>query len=149
MIYSVEIRGQKNQENSDDWPDLKSSLIFNFESKNAQINYSIVFKSINQQFEFKSENFILFLQPVNELENLRQKLKTFLNSQHKQFCFEPAEPNFELSLEKDDFNGFKLYCWIDNGNANFEHYTWDALGFRLYLGKSDLENFIEKIPEFK
>ncbi len=149
MIHSVELRGQKNQKIKEgNWPDLKTVLIFNFQKQNGQIHYSIRFLSLNKKLEFDSKNFILFLQPINELENLREKLQTFLKSEHKQFRFEPAEPNFELILEKDDFDGFKLYCWIDNGNADFAHYTWDSIGLRLYIEKNDLQDFINNIPEF-
>jgi hypothetical protein len=143
MPQSLTIRGQKNLESSDGWPDLCSFLSFIFEDAPTQkenwLKYRIKFSSPTRTLEFASDNFLLCFKPTNELEQLKKELKTFLSSKQKTYRFEPVEPNFELVFEKDDEGGIKLYCWVDNGNAECSHYTWDAIGLRLYCGAQDFK----------
>lgn len=149
MPRYLTIRGQKNQEMSGNWPDLCSSLTFAFapmsEANPNWLQYSIEFKTPTRKFEFHSENFLLCLQPSDELAQLCSEIKAFLASNQRHYRFEPVEPNFELLLEKDSEGDLKLTCWIDNGNADCSHYTWDALGIRLYV---DSEELLKALEEF-
>lgn len=132
-------------------PNRESSLILQINEKtsNAQwINYSVIFKTPRREIKFESENLLLCLSPANELVALKEQLNNFLNNpkQHL-YRFEPVEPNFEITLEKEPEEGLKLTFWMDNGNADCEYYTWDALGLRLYTDINELIGFVEQLEK--
>jgi hypothetical protein len=151
MTNSLFIRGQKNQGPADGWPDLVSSLCFTFTDFKPQENwlqYSINFETPTKQIQFNSKNFVFCKQPTNELIQLRDELEAFLNSNTQTtYRFEPVEPNIELMLEKDLNDTIKLYCWIDNGNADCSYYTWDAVGLRLFTNKQLMQNFLSELNQ--
>ncbi len=158
MPFNLSIRSSKNQVLDHNWPDLESSfnLIFqdpktsqrkNCHESNAWINYSIVFKSPNREISFESKSYLLCLKPVSEINRLKKEIEAFLLSDQKSFSFEPLEPNLELVLEKSNNGKFKLFCWIDNGNAELTHYTWDSFGLRLYTDKEEINKFLSQIDE--
>ena len=148
------IRGQKIQTalpGAHPLPNRESSLsllIHPFERGCQWVQYSIIWQTPSRELKFESESFLLCLSPVNELLELKKQLKAFLTEDKaKIFQYEPTEPCFELMLEKDEQQGIKFFFWLDNGNADYEYYTWDALGIRLYTDPQEIEAFIQQIDQ--
>ncbi|MDX1920493.1 MAG: hypothetical protein SFU25_07155 [Candidatus Caenarcaniphilales bacterium] len=134
--------------------DCETSVLINFKnfSKDKKwLQYSLELKNPLKTLDFKSDNFLLCLSPMNELNKLHKDLKTFLTSPEINFYrFEPVEPCFELTVEKDtigESKGIKLHLWVDSGNAEFAYYTWDAFGIRLYTTQEEINNFVEGLEE--
>lgn len=155
LIQKLIIRSQKNQTfpeinnellNQDCESSISISLFGKKENKNW-INYSLELKNPNSTYSFSSDNFLLCLSPVNELKRLLKDLQSFLTSSDKHFYrFEPVEPCFEFTLEKDlvgEVQGIKLHFWVDSGNAEFAYYTWDAFGMRLYTNQDEIKSFMQ------
>ncbi len=145
MTFSLELKGQKSEGPDDGWPELQTSLkLLLTKTSERLLQYSISFTAPNAQLHFSSKEFVLYLSPVNELENLAKEIDEFLKSSLKVFRFEPNEPNFELVIERANFKTFKLYFWVDGGNA-IHHSTWDGIGLRLFLSKEELNSFTDSI----
>lgn len=158
MLFSFKINGKDNTGGlSGDLLDIRTSLEFSFYPSSSdvnnkkELNYSIKWRSGERILEFTSSNYVLFLHPKNELLRLAEGIKNFLDSEQKKtYRFEPAEPCFELTLEKySESSLIKIYLWLDNGNfAESAYYTWDALGFRLCCERQELELFAEGIRSY-
>ena len=145
MTYSVEIRSEKNTKINPNWPDLKSALKFDFhwQSRTNSLLYQITISTPSQNLIFNSANFSLTKEEINKLS---AGLQNFLNHKKIQtWRFEPLEPNFELIVSKTKLKGITLYFWLDQGNADFHHYTWDALGLRFYTNHHDLQTWSEEL----
>ncbi len=147
----IKIQGQKNQNQlSPSLNDLNTALIFDFKldeiikDKNIWLPYQLSIETPSFNQSFQSKNFLLCLNPKNEISFLKLNLYDFLNSEKPKFTFEAIEPCFELSIKRAE-KGFKLYFWLDSGNTYFEYYTWDALGLRLFLGNDDLKGFVNSL----
>ena len=88
--------------------------------------------------------FAFSLQPKNELKTLVKLIKNFLDDEkQKVLKFEPADPSFELNLEKGHAGEYKVYIWVDAGNTKHLEYTWDAQGLRFYTTKENILSFID------
>lgn len=86
------------------------------------------------------------LSPLDEVERLVRGLGRFLESGEKEFSFEPSEPNFELSVRREEL-GFSAVCFIDSGNQHWDHATWDGLGLRMFTTKEHLSGFLTQLKE--
>jgi hypothetical protein len=159
-IYTLCIKGQKNQNRvpeslkqnnlAEDWPDYVSQLVINLDltNKNSKwLHYSLKFEGPFRTEDFTSESFLLCRKPIDELSHLYNEVMDFISNPKKNlFLFEPVEPCFELRLEKTSGGqAVKLYCWVDNGNSDLKHYTWDALGMRLLTDLDELEHFASQL----
>lgn len=157
MLFSLKINGKDNTGGlGGDLLDIRTSLEFSFYPPSSdvnnkkELNYSIKWRSGERILEFTSSNYVLFLHPKNELLRLSEGIKNFLDSKEKKtYRFEPAEPCFELTLEKySESSLIKIYLWLDNGNfAENAYYTWDALGFRLCCEHQELVLFAEGVKQ--
>lgn len=92
----------------------------------------------------------------NEITILHEQIKAFIENPAKQeLFFEPADPSFELRIERTRHNEaankildlseeeFKIYLWIDGGNSTRLMYAWDAEGIRFLASKTAINGFIE------
>lgn len=94
----------------------------------------------------KVGQFAFSLKPKNELETLVSLIEKFLsNDEQKTMSFEPADPSFELNIERTHGDEFKVYIWIDAGNTKQLEYTWDAQGLRFFATKEKLESFVSEL----
>jgi hypothetical protein len=132
----------------------KIEFAFKPSNKADELNYSILLSSGKRGYSFESDNFVVYLHGINELQGLKKGLHDFLyNKQIEYYRFEPLEPCFELLFHKDKLStqskptsaGVKAYCWVDSGNAEFDFYTWDAMGLRLYTSTQQLETFYNQL----
>jgi hypothetical protein len=149
--------------NDNNDPNSKVSLEFNLLEtitidKASWLNYEIIFRIGQEAYKFSSKNrkaitalgtvgeigkFALSIAPYNELESFTKGLQSFLDSNTQSYRFEPADPSFELILERTiDPNEIKVYCWIDAGNTQQLVYTWDGLGLRFVTSRVSIEEFI-------
>ncbi|MDJ0626098.1 MAG: hypothetical protein QNJ31_07015 [Candidatus Caenarcaniphilales bacterium] len=128
---------------------LSSSLILNIQAlpeDSSWLSCSILFETPSKTYSFSSSNIVLALKPINELKRLKLELENFLELENlKSYRFEPVEPSFELNFEKIDFNEFKVLVWVDNANLEFDFYSWDAIGMRLYSDRKLLEDFLTQL----
>ncbi len=88
--------------------------------------------------------FTFNIKPHNEIEKLSKQINDFINNpKREEMFFEPADPSFELRIERTRHSEdeFKIYLWIDGGNSSKLEYTWDAEGLRFLVSKSKLQNF--------
>ena len=124
--------------------------------KASWLNYEIIFHVGQEQHKFSSKNrqaitalgtvgeigkFAFAIEPYNELEVLIKGIESFLESTTQTYRFEPADPSFELILERTiDPNEIKVYCWVDAGNTQQLVYTWDGLGLRFVTTKEELKH---------
>jgi len=125
-------------------------------------NYRLIFHNGEKKYVFESikktaktflgtegeiGKFALSIAPYNELEVFHKSLYKFLDKDSLSFNFEPADPSFEINIEKLPlFSGepqsYKCYVWIDAGNSSQLEYTWDAMGLRFLTGKAEIEEFL-------
>lgn len=89
--------------------------------------------------------FAFAIKPHNELEVFKASFNKFINSDKKDFRFEPSDPSFELIIERiaviHGEENFKVYFWVDAGNTKALEYTWDSIGVRFICSKDKLANF--------
>ncbi|MBI2996160.1 MAG: hypothetical protein HYY52_05575 [Candidatus Melainabacteria bacterium] len=136
--------------------EIKSSLELIFLKDKTEIPYKIILQSAEKKliYELSQENkgagdYVLALKPINEIENLINGIKNFLNDKEtKMFAFEPIEPSFEFILERAH-KGYSAMCWIDAGNVISNHYTWDGLGIRFFTTEKNLLSFVEELSKEK
>src|SRR5262245_27147966 len=64
--------------------------------------------------------------PKDEMAHLLYLLNEMRALRSNKLSFEPAEPFFEMSIERSDDHGLKVEVWLDAGNAETGIYTWDA-----------------------
>ncbi len=95
------------------------------------------------------------LEPHNELDALSKQILDFINNPKRQeMFFEPADPSFELHIQRcshmqavsqtlgnNTEEEFKVYLWIDAGNSTKLEYTWDAEGLRFMVKATSLIDF--------
>ena len=123
------------------------------------LNYQLKFKAGDREIRFKSQykkvttalgtegeigKFAFSLKPNNELELLKQNFQKILNGEVKTFSFEPADPSFEIHLEKIQ-DEFKVHIWVDRGNSQSLEYSWDGIGLRMICSKEALIDFTEDL----
>jgi hypothetical protein len=90
--------------------------------------------------------FALALKPVHELNTLTNLLDKFLrDTDIPSIRFEPADPSFEIIIERTHIGDFKVYVWVDAGNTNQLEYTWDAQGIRFLTNAALLKNFLDSL----
>lgn len=116
------------------------------------IPYELILCSADKEVVYKKENgskgagdYVLALEPINEVKNLITGIKKFLDSKtSNMFSFEAIEPSFELLLERS-FKGYSVTCWIDAGNVISNHSTWDGLGIRFFTSEENLLSFLGEL----
>ncbi len=84
-------------------------------------------------------------QPEDELRKLVELAGDLAERRRETILFEPAEPSFELVLERTREGGIKVEAWIDAGNADTGFYRWDAAGIRFFTTEAELRLFIEAL----
>ena len=113
------------------------------------IPYKIILESLEKRLVYEKENnnkgagdYVLSLDPVNEIENLINGIKSFVeNETQKLFSFEPIEPAFEVILERS-FKGYSTTVWMDAGNIDSDHYAWDGFGVRFFTNEDKIKLFL-------
>jgi hypothetical protein len=95
---------------------------------------------------YKIGKFAFIIEPHNELEIFSQDLLAFLENKRQSFTFQPADPSFEIIIERiqnplTKQDEFKVYCWVDAGNTNQLEYTWDGIGIRFLCSEENLKSF--------
>ena len=120
------------------------------------IPYKIILQSGEKKltYELESKNkgagdYVLALKPINEIENLVDGIKSFLDDKEsKIFSFEPNETSFELIIERSH-KGYSVICWADAGNVISDHYTWDGFGLRFFTAEKNIVSFVEELNREK
>jgi len=92
-----------------------------------------------------AENCLICRRPEDEAGKLVRLLSELLNKQRHRVLFEPAEPSFELSLERTREGGIKVEAWIDCANSSTGFYGWDAAGIRFYTQDEQLDSFLKQL----
>lgn len=116
------------------------------------VPYKLIIKSADKELIFEkkdnskgSGDYVLALEPVNEINNFISGIRNFLDSKSsKMFSFEPLEPSFEFILERS-FKGFSVTCWIDAGNVISDHYSWDGFGVRFFTSEEKINLFVSEL----
>lgn len=85
--------------------------------------------------------------PSDEIESLACMLDELETGRRDKVMFEPAEPSFELTIERTREGGLAVYCWLDAGNAATGYYRWDAAGVRFYSTGQQLRSFINELRQ--
>jgi hypothetical protein len=85
--------------------------------------------------------------PQDEMAKLLYLLNEMRHFRLDKFSFEPAEPFFELNLERSPDHGLKVEAWLDAGNAETGIYTWDAVGVRFHTTEDKLASFISDLEQ--
>lgn len=88
-----------------------------------------------------AERCLFCRQPEDELEKLFLLVGDVFEGRRDKILFEPAEPSFELLLERAGQGGVKVEAWIDAGNADTGFYRWDAVGIRFFTTEANLSRF--------
>ena len=127
-----------------------------FEKRTAisWVPYKIILESSDKKLVYERENnnqgagdYVLSLEPINEIENMINGINRFLESKTKNiFSFEPIEPSFELIIEKA-VKGLSVTCWIDSGNVNSDHYAWDGFGLRFFTTTDKIKMFVSELED--
>ena len=120
------------------------------------IPYKIVLVSGEKKiiYELDEKNkgagdYVLALKPINEIENLVNGIKDFLeDKKSKMFSFEPNEPSFELIIERSH-KGYSVTCWADAGNVISNHYSWDGFGVRFFTMEENILSFTKELSKEK
>ncbi len=112
--------------------------------------YSMVLGNghLNMNFGGKNEDGYLFCRKPEEMDEIKKlclSIQNFLDEKHQTFEFEPAEPCFELKLERVENFGVKVHIFVDDGNAKTEISRWDAFGLRFFTTDSHLSAFINEL----
>ena len=118
------------------------------------IPYKLVLKSADKELTYEKDDskngagdYVLALKPVNEIENLINGIKGFLeNKNTNMFSFEAIEPSFELVLERSH-KGYSVVCWLDAGNVISDHYSWDGFGIRFFTSEKGIRLFIDELEK--
>lgn len=117
----------------------------------AWVPYKIVLYSSDKQLIYEKEkntgagDYVLALEPVNEIHNLISGVESFLKNNTKNlFSFEPLEPSFELIMERSH-KGYSVICWVDAGNVNSDHYSWDGFGIRFFTTEEKIKMFMKEL----
>lgn len=127
------------------------------------LNYEVIFNLGVEQKTFKSINkiattytgidgqvgkFAFSVQPQNRIELFINLIEKFLEDEKQQTLnYEPADPSFELILQKSHANTIKAYLWIDHGNTKQLEYSWDASGIRLLSNKDHILKFTNELKK--
>lgn len=116
------------------------------------VPYKLTLKSADKELVYEmtdgekgAGDYVLALEPVNELSNLIGGIKNFLESKTTNlFSFEPIEPSFELIIERSH-KGYSVTCWVDAGNVMSDHFSWDGFGIRFFTGEKRILSFVEEL----
>ena len=120
------------------------------------IPYRIILMSSDKSLVYEKKNnkegagdYVLALEPINEVKNIISGIDKFLKDKNSSmFSFEPMEPSFELILEKSH-QGYSVTCWIDAGNVDSMHYSWDGFGLRFFTTEEKIKLFIDELDREK
>ena len=88
---------------------------------------------------------VLCRQPKDEVARLIAHLEELIAGERERVLFEPAEPSFELELDRGKDGGFKVHAWLDAGNAKSGIYRWDAAGIRFFTTQAHLAAFVKQL----
>ena len=137
--------------------EIKTSIELIVLPSSSWLPYKLVLTSGNQKLVFAKDSdkgtgdYVFATTPVDELKVMIERIESFLkdidgdgDSDKKLFSFEPAEPSFELIIEKT-YKGYSVTCWVDSGNVISDHYSWDAFGVRFFTTKEKIKLFIDKL----
>ena len=93
----------------------------------------------------RKQECLLCREPEDEIAKLLYLLNEMCASRLNKINFEPAEPFFELSLERSKIHGLKVEAWLDAGNTETGIYSWDAIGVRFHTTEGNLERFVAEL----
>lgn len=118
------------------------------------VPYKLILESSEKKLIYEKENnnqgagdYVLALEPINEIENLINGIKGLLESNTKNmYSFEPVEPSFELIIERVHA-GYSVTCWADTGNVISDHYSWDGFGVRFFTTTDKINFFISELKK--
>ncbi len=94
-----------------------------------------------------AESCLVCRQPRDEVSELVGLLFDLLAGRRAKILFEPAEPSFELAVERTQEGGMKVEVWLDSGNAASGFYRWDAAGIRFYTTGESLTSFAAELMQ--
>lgn len=89
--------------------------------------------------------YLLCRRPKDEVGKFVKALIKLSEEESKKIVFEPLEPSFELSIERQDNHTLRVVLFIDEGNVTTGIARWDALGIRYYTTQSNLLTFIDEL----
>ncbi|MBX9695536.1 MAG: hypothetical protein K2Z81_24340 [Cyanobacteria bacterium] len=96
-----------------------------------------------------SEACVLCRRPKDEIVHLAKILSELVEHQRDASQFEPLEPSFELRVERQSEDGYRVFMWLDKGNVETEIYRWDSLGIRFFTSGDNLQRFtLELLEQF-
>ena len=115
------------------------------------IHYKLILTGVDKNLVYENEgqkgsgDYVFALKPINEIEKMTEGITGFLkDSAQKSFLFEPLEPSFEIVFERS-YRGFSVVIWVDSGNVNFDHYSWDGFGLRFFTTEDKINAFLDSL----
>jgi hypothetical protein len=84
-------------------------------------------------------------EPDDEMLHLVEMLGELAEGKREKVLFEPAEPFFELNIERTRDGSFTVETWIDSGDAATGFYRWDAIGVRFFTTTEQMKNFAREM----
>jgi hypothetical protein len=95
----------------------------------------------------ESDGCLFCRKPKDEVQDLINKLRQVVDFDREKLLFEPAEPSFELSVNRSGVTGIKVEIWLDPGNAKTGIYRWDGVGIRFYTLQEHLISFLKELED--
>lgn len=92
-----------------------------------------------------ADGYLLCRNPRDEVKGLAELLIRFLDKKLPRVVFEPLEPSFELTVERQSADEIRLSVFIDEGNVLTTIARWDGLGLRFFTNESNLRRFIDDL----
>src|SRR5271170_371609 len=86
---------------------------------------------------------LLCRSPDDEVRRLFNLLSDLVEDRRQKIMFEPAEPSFEVIMEKTSDKGIAVEIWVDSGNSSTGFYRWDAMGARFFTNAQNLRQFMD------
>ncbi|MGH9550701.1 MAG: hypothetical protein ACRD3W_15075 [Terriglobales bacterium] len=88
---------------------------------------------------------ILCRKPDDEITRFIKLVQELVDFDRDKLLFEPAEPSFELMIERSNITGLRVSAWLDAGNAKTGIYRWDAAGIRFFTLQEHLVTFLHEL----
>lgn len=92
-----------------------------------------------------ADGYLICRAPKDEIRRLVDQLERFQRGELNNARFEPVEPSFELSLERQNDDEIRLTVFVDEGNVLTEIARWDSLGLRFFTTQAHVETFINEL----
>ncbi len=112
-----------------------------------QIAHGDALFSIPPSQTLAAEACVLCRSPKDEIAQIVKSLSQLLENKRDSAQFEPLEPSFELRVERQSEDGYRVFMWLNTGNVETEIYRWDSLGIRLFTSGDNLQRFTQELAE--